>query len=340
MRSQSVLSKSFAISLLFHVGLLGGLVLFVSRSPVVSDAPLRVRILGSPGPSVEQAPAPAPLDKPVVSSVEPPAVSRVEPPVARRGPVEAPPRAKQPDGPQIQTERLPPRPVPVPDKPAVAPPLPPPPAPAPQVATRSEPEASVPTPMPAPTPPEVSRGTLRGTSEEPPAATAQPPERGSLILGGPPASAPARPPTSSGPTGRGSSLPSLRDQLASIGKDVLRDSGEAKRTINLDDRAPDLLPYLAKLKGRIQAIWGYPRPAREMGLTGELLLVFTLNNTGTLTNLRMEYSSGFPILDEEAIRAVRAAAPYDPFPPDMNETALNIRASFHYYLDPRPFRRN
>jgi hypothetical protein len=59
-RSQSVLSKTFTISLLFHAGLLGALVLFVSRSPVVSDTPLRVRILEEPAPqAVPQPPAAA-----------------------------------------------------------------------------------------------------------------------------------------------------------------------------------------------------------------------------------------------------------------------------------------
>jgi outer membrane biosynthesis protein TonB len=49
--------------------------------------------------------------------------------------------------------------------------------------------------------------------------------------------------------------------------------------------------------------------------------------------------SGFPILDEEALRAVKAAAPFDPFPTQMGESPWNIRAFFHYD-NPRPFRRN
>jgi protein TonB len=51
------------------------------------------------------------------------------------------------------------------------------------------------------------------------------------------------------------------------------------------------------------------------------------------------HSSGFPILDQEALRAVKQAAPYDPFPPQMGDEPWNISASFHYYL-PYRFRRN
>jgi outer membrane biosynthesis protein TonB len=36
------------------------------------------------------------------------------------------------------------------------------------------------------------------------------------------------------------------------------------------------------------------------------------------------------VLDNEALRAVKAAAPFDPFPPQMGEEAFNILGTFHY----------
>ncbi|HSB73989.1 MAG TPA: energy transducer TonB [Candidatus Methylomirabilis sp.] len=192
----------------------------------------------------------------------------------------------------------------------------------------------MPTPRPAPPPPEATRGTF---VESPPAAT-PPPERSGLILGGPSPFAPARPPTPSGSAARRPSLPSLRDQLASIGKDVLRDSGEAQRTINLDDRRPDFLPYLERLKWRIQSVWTVPEEARQSGLGGESELVFTLNKTGTLTSLRLVHSSGFPLLDQQALLAVRTAAPFEAFPPEFGDEPWNIRATF--YVTSLRYRRN
>ena len=329
-RTQSVLSKSFAISVLFHVGLLGGLILFVSKPPVVSNAPLRVRILESPGPSV--APPPPP------EAAAPPKPAPAPPEAMRRG--------GQSEKRPVQTERLAPPPVPVPDRPAVtSPPLPPP----PQVAARPEPEASAPTPGPAPVPPEASvpaprpapppPGATPETSVVPPPVTAPSPERGGLILKGPPPSAPARPPAPSGSTARGPSLPSIRDQLAGIGKDVLRESGEAQRTISLDDRTPDLQPYLEKLRWRIQRAWTLPDEARQNGLGGESELEFTLNRAGTLTLLRLVHSSGFPLLDQQALLAIRTAAPFDPLPPEFClEEFCKIRANF--YVIPYRYRRN
>ncbi len=41
-------------------------------------------------------------------------------------------------------------------------------------------------------------------------------------------------------------------------------------------------------------------------------------------------SSGYPILDDEAIRAVQAAAPFHPIPPWIGKERLAISASFEY----------
>jgi protein TonB len=120
----------------------------------------------------------------------------------------------------------------------------------------------------------------------------------------------------------------------------LADAGvSAKQTVNLDSRENRFVDYLATLKQRIQRVWTYPEDALEHGVGGELLLIFTLNKAGALVNLRMVHSSGFPVLDEEALRAVKVAAPFDPFPPQMGEDPWNIQAIFRYD-HPRRLRRN
>jgi protein TonB len=113
----------------------------------------------------------------------------------------------------------------------------------------------------------------------------------------------------------------------------------AKQTVNLDNREERFVDYLSLVKQRIQRVWRYPEEALENGVGGELMLIFTLNKAGTLVNIYLVQRSGFPILDEEALRAVKAAAPFDPFPTQMGESPWNIRAFFHYD-NPRPFRRN
>ena len=202
----------------------------------------------------------------------------------------------------------------------------PPPPPLPQVAARPAPEPIIPSTQRLPEP-----------SRDVPPVTAA--ERSGLTLGGPPPGISVLPEGKSAPPSSGT-RPSIRDQIASLGSGLSGDAGDlAKQTLPLDSRDPVYLPYLARLKQRIQREWVYPEEARSRGVSGELLLVFTLNKSGSLTNVRLVHSSGFPILDQEALRAVKQAAPYDPFPPQMGEEPWNISASFYYTL-PHRFRRN
>ena len=179
----------------------------------------------------------------------------------------------------------------------------------------------------------------------PPAATddvvreTPPPERPGLSLGGPTRELPTPgvPPAS---PGAGGTRPSLREQIAGIGSGLTADAGNlAKRTVNLDNREPRFLDYLARLKRRIEVEWMYPEEARQVGMGGELVLIFTLNKAGTLTNIQLVESSGFPVLDNEALRAIKTAAPYDPFPPQMGDDPWNISAIFRYHSQYR-YRRN
>jgi protein TonB len=198
------------------------------------------------------------------------------------------------------------------------------------VAARPRPEPTVPPTQKAP----------EALRDSPPVTA---PERRGLTLGGP------RPDTSLVPPGKGTpptqgvpggARPSLRDQIASLGSGLYGDADDiGKQTIRLDSRDPEFLPYLAGLKRRIQNEWVYPEQAWSRGVSGDLLLVFTLNKNGSMTNLRLVQSSGFPILDQEALRAVKQAAPFDPFPPQMGEEPWNIVGSFHYH-PPSRFRRN
>ncbi|HEX7630179.1 MAG TPA: energy transducer TonB [Candidatus Methylomirabilis sp.] len=172
-------------------------------------------------------------------------------------------------------------------------------------------------------PPTEARREFR--QEAPP-----PPDRGGLSLSGPSRDA-LTPGAPSGPAKSTTARPSLRDQIAGLGSGLIGDTGiTAKNTIPMDSRNPRYLDYLGRLKARIQNEWGYPEEARRVGMGGELHMLFTLNKAGTLVNIRLLESSGYPVLDNEALRAVKAAAPFDPFPPQMGEEAFNILGTFHY----------
>jgi len=195
--------------------------------------------------------------------------------------------------------------------------------------------------------PDAPREAPRSARPEPPQVASRPtapdaspaaPPRGGLSLGG--GSQELRPPPPAAGGATQPARPSLRDQIASLGSGRWAEGqGSGKQTVDLDNREERFVDYLALLKRRIERVWQYPPEAANNGISGALLLVFTLNKSGTLIDLRLIQSSGFPVLDEEAIRAIKQAAPYDPFPRHMGDDPWNIRASFHYNL-PYRFRRN
>ena len=296
-----VLRTSVTVSVVLHAALFGALV-FTTRSLVPPERPLRVRIIETPT-SPSAVPAPPVPTAPLPRSLPP---ARSVPP--SKVPEE---RVERRDRNRV-----------VPDVPAVEPGTdvarkPPPPAPAVQ------------SPAQPPLPLEAKREPMPERAREP-----EPSSKSGLSLGG----SDWRGTTTPAPPRQPGSVrqKSLREQLDEIGSRMTAETG--KHTISLDSRDPDFQGYLARLKRRVERVWTYPEPAIEQRLGGELLLVFTLNKAGSLVDLRLLQSSGFPILDEEALRAIRAAAPYDPFPPELGEEPWNILATFRYNMS-RYYRR-
>ncbi|HEV8077231.1 MAG TPA: energy transducer TonB [Marinobacter sp.] len=62
----------------------------------------------------------------------------------------------------------------------------------------------------------------------------------------------------------------------------------------------------------------YPAEARSRSLYGDLRLLVTLRKDGSLKEVLVVQSSGSTLLDDAAIRIVKLAAPYPPFPEEMS----------------------
>lgn len=95
--------------------------------------------------------------------------------------------------------------------------------------------------------------------------------------------------------------------------------------------------YFIGLKNQIKNVWHYPKDAATRGEHGKMNLIFTISSNGDLENFKVLRSSGHSSLDDEALRAIKVAAPYHPFPKSWEGMErLNIRASFEYN-SPRSF---
>jgi protein TonB len=130
-----------------------------------------------------------------------------------------------------------------------------------------------------------------------------------------------------------SGVPSSFSQPSNSSPDYLgaRDINKKEDTVELSTTEYKYFSYFAKLKRQIEGVWGYPQESRMRGEQGQLYLVFTIKRNGELANIELLRSSGYARLDEEAMRAIRTAAPYAPFPEAWGALeTLNIKATFIY----------
>jgi TonB family protein len=109
----------------------------------------------------------------------------------------------------------------------------------------------------------------------------------------------------------------------------------AEDTISLDTKDERYVPYATIIRARLLQNWNYPAAARENLIEGKLLVLFTLTKEGHLAAFRILDPSGARILDEEALRTIRAAAPFPPFPASLALAKLHIKARFEYQLRKR-----
>lgn len=79
--------------------------------------------------------------------------------------------------------------------------------------------------------------------------------------------------------------------------------------------------YLDAWRRKVERIGNinYPDEARRKKLYGNLVLLVALRADGTIYEIKVRRSSGHKILDDAAIRIVRLAAPYAPFPAEIRK---------------------
>lgn len=80
--------------------------------------------------------------------------------------------------------------------------------------------------------------------------------------------------------------------------------------------------YLLDWQRRAEAVGNkyYPEASVRYGLYGSLRLLAVIRYDGSLEDIRVLSSSGYAVLDEAAVKTVRMAAPYAPFPPQLRAT--------------------
>lgn len=117
--------------------------------------------------------------------------------------------------------------------------------------------------------------------------------------------------------------PPPQPQATPQAKQVENPDEQQKAQVIKTERDPDadrLREYVKRLTKKVQANLVYPDEGRKAGLHGNATVSFTLTRGGQVRpgTLTITASSGQPKLDASALATIRACAPFEPPPREMN----------------------
>jgi protein TonB len=85
---------------------------------------------------------------------------------------------------------------------------------------------------------------------------------------------------------------------------------------------------LSLIREKVSREVRYPLMARRQGWAGRVTVEFTVQLSGEVGALRVAESSGYPMLDRQALLAVKAASPFSP-PPVVATLTLPVAFELH-----------
>jgi protein TonB len=96
---------------------------------------------------------------------------------------------------------------------------------------------------------------------------------------------------------------------------------ERHKPLNASTQEYKYAAYLEAWRRKVERIGNlnYPDEAKRKHLYGALILNVAVRADGSIKEIRLLRSSGHKVLDDAAIRIVRLAAPFAPFPPDIRK---------------------
>jgi periplasmic protein TonB len=114
----------------------------------------------------------------------------------------------------------------------------------------------------------------------------------------------------------------------------LRMRGDKKHElwIAADTRESDVAVYLDSWRRKIERVgtMNFPDAARRASLSGTPVIEVTIGGDGRLLHTIIRRSSGHAEIDEAAVRILRLAAPFDPFPSELAAKHDEIRIAYEW----------
>lgn len=142
------------------------------------------------------------------------------------------------------------------------------------------------------------------------------------------AEAPSAPPDAPPPQASAATpapAPPSTEPIVAAGADALQNRNQQtvqRPQDEIADPADLMRKYLGSLRHAIQEHLVYPPEARDIGYVGSPVIRFTLAENGEILpgSLAVHKSSGYPVLDDNALRAALASSPFGRPPRQMEIT--------------------
>ncbi|MBX9690693.1 MAG: TonB C-terminal domain-containing protein [Candidatus Obscuribacterales bacterium] len=87
----------------------------------------------------------------------------------------------------------------------------------------------------------------------------------------------------------------------------------------------DFGPFMARMQKRVKQAWSPPRKLEAK----EACVLYKIHQDGSLSDLKLERSSGSKLADSAALKAVQDAAPFESLPPG-SPSVVDFRFRFDY----------
>jgi protein TonB len=104
--------------------------------------------------------------------------------------------------------------------------------------------------------------------------------------------------------------------------------------------APDPAAALARFRDGIREVAGrykrYPRAALDNGWTGDVIVLIDVGASGSVSSIRVKTSSGYEVLDAQALEMFSSAVPQVPVPAALRGRAFSVELRAVYNLRDRP----
>lgn len=105
-----------------------------------------------------------------------------------------------------------------------------------------------------------------------------------------------------------------------------------ERFLSVNTRQTLFADYLAEWKAKVERVGtlNFPEEERRLSMEGSPVLEVALNADGTIAEILVRKSSGEKALDQAAIRILRLASPFDPFPRDLRDRYKILRFAYEW----------